>query len=92
MGSLGFQRFSSKPIQYSQMPPDNPTTDEPAESPPTPRWVKIFLVVLLLIILVAAVLLLTSIGGEHGPGRHAIVMIMVILPASGCEPAFQSDR
>lgn len=62
------------------MTPDGPETDRPAQRPPAPRWVKIFLVVLLLVILVGAVLALTGVGGEHGPGRHAIGMIVNVHP------------
>lgn len=34
-----------------------------------PRWVKVSLVVVLLV--VAALAILVSVGGNHGPGRHA---------------------
>jgi hypothetical protein len=38
--------------------------------PPTPRWVKVF-VIILLVLAALVILMLTGILGEgHGPGRH----------------------
>jgi hypothetical protein len=37
--------------------------------PPTPRWVKVSVIVALIVALLIGVLLLFG-GGGHGPGRH----------------------
>jgi len=38
----------------------------------TPRWVKVFAGIIIVLALAVVILLLTDIGGEHGPGRHAL--------------------
>lgn len=42
--------------------------------PPTPRWVKVFVLIVILLILLVAVIMFI-VGGDHGPGRHAPGML-----------------
>lgn len=38
----------------------------------TPRWVKVSALIALIVALVFVLLAVTGLGGEHGPGRHAV--------------------
>ena len=38
--------------------------------PGTPRWVKVFGIILIVVVLLVVAMMF--IGGEHGPGRHAL--------------------
>lgn len=42
-----------------------------SEPPGMPRWVKIFGLIVLLVIAVL-ILVMVLVGGEHGPGLHAL--------------------
>src|SRR5687768_9190366 len=53
--------------------PSSSTVVPGATRPPTPRWVKIFMVlglIALVLILGVVVANMAGFGGEHGPGRH----------------------
>jgi hypothetical protein len=39
--------------------------------PPTPRWVKVFVIIVIVVAVLVVVVLVTGVGGEHGPRRHA---------------------
>lgn len=58
---------------------ERPTEDRP---PSTPRWVKVSGIIAIVLILLFVIMKLTSIGGNHGPGRH--------IP--GVEPAEQIEQ
>jgi hypothetical protein len=45
---------------------------EPPPYPGTPRWVKVFAIIIIVLVLLFGGLKLFGIGGEHGPGRHAL--------------------
>ena len=40
-----------------------------------PRWVKLFLIVGVALVLLFLVVMLTGSGGDHGPGRHGLVLL-----------------
>lgn len=42
--------------------------------PPTPRWVKVFVLIVILLILLVVVIRFV-VGGDHGPGSHAPGML-----------------
>jgi hypothetical protein len=44
--------------------------DTTEDTPPTPRWVKVFGIIALVVILLVGIILIAGVGGEHGPGRH----------------------
>lgn len=46
------------------------TKPNPRTPSRTPRWVKAFGLIALIMILLLAILMFSSVGGEHGPGRH----------------------
>lgn len=63
--------------------PSNPDTDTdgatgvgsdcglpPSAPPQVPRWVKVSAIIVGVLILVLVIVKLTSLDGEHGPGRH----------------------
>lgn len=50
--------------------PHPSSNGDPGGAPPTPRWVKLFVIIALVLILMVIFMILTGIGGEHGPGRH----------------------
>ena len=46
-----------------------------ADRPPypgAPRWVKVSGIIVIVLALLVAIILVTGIGGDHGPGRHAL--------------------
>jgi hypothetical protein len=50
-------------------PPPNHTHLTPErQTPPTPRWVKVFGIIAIVVVVLFVVL--QFIGGGHGPGRH----------------------
>jgi hypothetical protein len=44
--------------------------DTTEDTPPIPRWVKVFGIIALVVILLVGIILIAGVGGEHGPGRH----------------------
>jgi hypothetical protein len=36
----------------------------------TPLWVKVFGIIALVLVVLVVIMLVTSVGGDHGPGRH----------------------
>lgn len=50
------------------MTDDERNVDLNATPPPTPRWVKVSMILIVALIVLVVVLMLA--GGSHGPGRH----------------------
>lgn len=48
------------------------TEQPPHPEPSTPRWVKVAAAIALVVVVVLVVVML--VGGNHGPGRHALAM------------------
>ena len=65
--------------------------DRDGGSPPrVPRWVKIAAIVVGALLLVFLVLQLSGVGGQHGPGRHALDTSAGVAPQR--PPAFLGLR
>ncbi len=47
----------------------SPSSDE--TPPGMPRWVKVFVLIVILLILLVLITMF-ALGGDHGPGRHAL--------------------